>query len=193
MPLSEVLFSVDSCRYPSSTIRLRWIVTNVDRTDVDSVSVKPSDDFSAATFRRKRTTRSEWGMMWGIFWIRNIAAFLEIMQFVSLGFPWVNCLEFDNGGLVLGFSSKSIYLLSETSNLYGRMNTQKYIQPKSTRTALVFCLEKFETDKVWKWFLPSFVHFCDEGRSFALLDQPVIRLRVRSPVVSPVKTVYNLV
>ena len=43
-------------------------------------------------------------------------------------------------------------------------------------------------------FLPSFVHFSDEGRSFALLDQPMIRLSVGPAVISPeIKNVFVLI
>ena len=34
---------------------------------------------------------------------------------------------------------------------------------------------------------PSLVHFCNESRCFTFLDQPMIGLGVRPPVVSPVE------
>ena len=78
-PFNAAVDKLANCRYPSSTIRLRWIVTRVEfpKCTLSTESVdSPNEDLSAATFRRNKITLSECGIMWGNFWIKIEADFL---------------------------------------------------------------------------------------------------------------------
>lgn len=79
-PFSACEGNMASCRYPSSTIRSRWIVIKADVCDAHADSVRPNTAFSLCTYFRNSLTRSSCGMMWGIFRSNTCACFLPFSR-----------------------------------------------------------------------------------------------------------------